>query len=651
MWRIGRTINKKYKIMKSIGCGSFGDVFSVIDVDTNKPYAAKIIFKDNDKIDIAREFELTSRFDCETLIKCHNAGDWEISEGNYYFIIYELGEYDLKTRITGSVLNDDELLQFARDLALGIGYLHERKHVHRDIKPANILWANGRWKIADFGTARIMEQTVVRNTSVSGTYSYMPPEGFEGNVTPAFDIWSYAVVLMQARTGVRPFDKYLGDGNSNDNYNIVKNNRPIISELLRDPIRQIVVGGLEKDFTKRLGIEKINELLKSGYSNFQVIMEIPQAIMTKQGELIIASCTTRITNSTYKGRTDIKLVFIPNSVTEIGNSAFSGCKNLESVTIPNNAVEICEYAFIGCTSLASVTIPDSVTKIGRSAFFCCTSLKLITISNGVTEIGERAFSGCTGIELVTIPGSVTKIGEKAFSGCTGIELVTIPGSVNEICEKAFSNCKGLKSVTISNGVTKIGESAFSGCTDLELVTIPGSVNEICEKAFSNCKGLKSVTISNGVTKIGESAFSGCTDLELVTIPGSVNEICEKAFSNCKGLKSVTISDGVTKIGESAFSGCTDLELVTIPGSVNEICEKAFSNCKGLKSVTISDGVTKIGGSAFSYCACLELVTIPGSVNEIGKLTFSNCITLIIYSNKGSYAEKYANEHKKKFIAL
>ena len=440
MWRIGKLINNKYKIIRHIGCGSFGDVFNVVDVETSKPYAAKIIFKDNYTINIAKEFELTSGFDCETLIKCYNAGDWVISEGCYYFIIYEIGEYDLRARITGSVLNDDELLQFARDLAIGIGYLHERKHIHRDIKPANILWANGRWKIADFGTARIMEQTVVRNTTVTGTYAYMPPEAFEGNRGLAHDIWSYAVVLMQARTGVRPFDKYLGDGDSNNYYNIVKKNLPVISELLRDPIRQIVVGGLEKEFNKRLGIKDVFELLKLDYSTIQTI-SVP-----KQGELVIAPTTTRINDSAFKGCTRIESVIISDSVTMIGGFAFSGC-----------------------TSLISVTIPGSVTKIGNSAFYGCKSLASVTIPGSVTNITDYAFSGCSNLVIYGKKGSYAEeyaIKKKILFKPTDtldIKSAIIPDIVAEIYDLTrIKNPKdGAELVLIPEGEFLAGADKFN----------------------------------------------------------------------------------------------------------------------------------------------------------------------------------------------
>ena len=594
MWRIGKTINNKYRIQKRIGCGSFGDVFNVVDVNTNLPYAAKIIFKDNNTINIAKEFELTSEFDCETLIKCHNAGDWEISEGNYYFIIYELGEYDLKTRISGSVLNDDELLQFAKDLALGIGYLHERKHVHRDIKPANILWANGRWKIADFGITRILEQTVIQKTEFKGTPNYTPPEAFEGKVTPAFDIWSYAVVLMQARTSVKPFDKYLDDSKTNDIYNIVKNNLPVISESLREPIRQIVIGGLEKDFTKRLGIKGVFELLKLDYNIIQIIQGKPQTYITEQGELIIAPGTTNISISAYRDRTDIISVVLPDSVTEIGWRAFEGCVNLESVSILGNITKISSWAFYGCTNLKSIAIPNSVIEIGSWAFKDCMHLGVITIPEGTTKLGFDVFDGCNQLEIHVAKSSYAA----KYTAKNGILSEQIIDG-READKQQSSIPKTSAKLVILAGATEIAECAYKGRDDIKSVVIPESVTNICWQAFYGCTNLESISISHNVIEIGRSAFGGC-----------------------RSLKSIIIPDGVKKIGDFAFKGCAILH-----------------------SVSISSSVKKIGAGTFNSCKCLETIVIPENVTDIGAYAFANCSFLRIHAKRGSYAEKYAIDHK------
>ena len=80
---------------------------------------------------------------------------------------------------------------------------HERNIIHRDIKPENILVTeSGRFKLGDFGIAKISERTATG--TLTGTYSYMAPEvANRQHYGAAADIYSLGMVLywmMNERT-------------------------------------------------------------------------------------------------------------------------------------------------------------------------------------------------------------------------------------------------------------------------------------------------------------------------------------------------------------------------------------------------------------------------------------------------------------------
>jgi serine/threonine-protein kinase len=115
-----------------------------------------------------------------------------------------------------------------------VGTLHERGIVHRDIKPANVGFGErGEPKLMDFGLARMMDaagrrgarrgaalpvtrigsqwgtadpnETLTVQGSIVGTLLYMSPEALRGVPADASrDLWSLAITLFEAVTGVNP---------------------------------------------------------------------------------------------------------------------------------------------------------------------------------------------------------------------------------------------------------------------------------------------------------------------------------------------------------------------------------------------------------------------------------------------------------------
>ncbi|KAJ6336725.1 hypothetical protein OIU76_006576 [Salix suchowensis] len=132
--------------------------------------------------------------------------------------------YDFLHKQKGS-LNLQSLLRVAIDVSKGMNCLHQNHIIHRDLKSANLLMdENGVVKVADFGVARVQDQTGVM-TAETGTYRWMAPEFFHHIsltyvplVFDAYkvidhelydhkaDVFSFGIVLWELLTGELPYE-------------------------------------------------------------------------------------------------------------------------------------------------------------------------------------------------------------------------------------------------------------------------------------------------------------------------------------------------------------------------------------------------------------------------------------------------------------
>ncbi len=79
--------------------------------------------------------------------------------------------------------------------------------VHRDLKPPNVLWHEGRWKIADFGIARFVEESTSLHTLKEClTPSYAAPEQWQTlRASAATDIYALGCIGYGLLTAAPPF--------------------------------------------------------------------------------------------------------------------------------------------------------------------------------------------------------------------------------------------------------------------------------------------------------------------------------------------------------------------------------------------------------------------------------------------------------------
>jgi Protein kinase domain len=99
-------------------------------------------------------------------------------------------------------------VQVGQDLASALAFAHRQRIVHRDVKPANVLHAGEtRWKLADFGIARLPDSDLTQVGIFMGTPGYAPPEAIsQGRYTSQADVFAWGAVLYELLSGRIPYE-------------------------------------------------------------------------------------------------------------------------------------------------------------------------------------------------------------------------------------------------------------------------------------------------------------------------------------------------------------------------------------------------------------------------------------------------------------
>jgi serine/threonine-protein kinase len=206
----------RYKILKRLGAGAMGEVYLAEDPQIGRQIALKTVLVQEGRAQeleerkrrLLREARAAGKLLHPQVIALFDAGE---DQGILYLAFEFVEGKDLADRVAeGPQLLLGEALAIVRQAAEGLDYAHRQGVVHRDIKPSNLMiTADGRVKIADFGIARVADQTsdLTMTGSVVGSPHYMSPEQIRGEeLDGRTDIFSLGVLLYEILCRRRPFE-------------------------------------------------------------------------------------------------------------------------------------------------------------------------------------------------------------------------------------------------------------------------------------------------------------------------------------------------------------------------------------------------------------------------------------------------------------
>ncbi|KAH9388709.1 hypothetical protein TYRP_008053 [Tyrophagus putrescentiae] len=204
--QLTRQPEEVFDILCKLGEGSYGSVFKALHKESGQILAIKQVPVESDLGEIIKEISIMQQCDSQYVVRYFGS----YFKGSDLWIVMEYcggGSVSDIMRLRKKTLTEDEISTILKDTLMGLEYLHERRKIHRDIKAGNILLNNeGHAKLADFGVAGQLTDTMAKRNTVIGTPFWMAPEVIqEIGYDCLADIWSLGITALEMAEGKPPY--------------------------------------------------------------------------------------------------------------------------------------------------------------------------------------------------------------------------------------------------------------------------------------------------------------------------------------------------------------------------------------------------------------------------------------------------------------
>jgi serine/threonine-protein kinase len=242
-------------VVKTIGKGAMGVVYKARDPLLDRIVAVKTIMSPQQQgrrvrsaflERFQREAKAAAKMSHPAIVTIFDVGVDEDSGAPFMVLEYLPGE-SLADRLDRVRLPLARCVQIGLDLSSALSFAHRQRIVHRDVKPANVLHAgDNRWKLADFGIARLPDSDLTQVGIFMGTPGYSPPEAIkEGRYTPQADVFAWGAVMYELMSGRIPYE---GPDTKTTNGYVVQGNAPPPTRhdpSIPEPLSQVAMTALQ----------------------------------------------------------------------------------------------------------------------------------------------------------------------------------------------------------------------------------------------------------------------------------------------------------------------------------------------------------------------------------------------------------------------
>ncbi|CAD8123354.1 unnamed protein product [Paramecium sonneborni] len=259
-----RKIESLYKILDTVGLGSYSEVLLIESYLNNQKYIAKKMAINSKNVQSLFNNEL---YALQNLKHKHiiQMKEFYVGFADAYIIMnYIDGESLAKYMRYNKKISIKEMINILKQLFEALEYIHKNGFIHRDIKPENILFDKDHrfLTLIDFGFATKIEKQECN----AGTPGYIAPEMFENaSQTEKCDIFSLGCILYELIYG-----KKLFQGNCLKEIQLVNMRCQYSLQLNEHPLHNLLCKMLEKDMSIRIVAKEGLNLLEQYEQSTQI---------------------------------------------------------------------------------------------------------------------------------------------------------------------------------------------------------------------------------------------------------------------------------------------------------------------------------------------------------------------------------------------
>lgn len=241
----GLTVDGKFPLLEWLGGWADRCVFLTVRQSTHTANIKLIQASGAEADACVAKWEAAKALPHPCLVEMMETGRYRLNDTDVAYVVTEKAETFLSGIVPRKALDPLKVQEILLPVVDALTFVHEKGFVHGSVKPSSIALVNEEWKLSSDEMARTGEPLKL-NRELD---TYDAPELGSGAITPAADMWSLGMIIVEACSQRTPvWDRSMAGDLG-------------VPDWLPQPFQEIARECIRWDPAGRISLQRVKELL------------------------------------------------------------------------------------------------------------------------------------------------------------------------------------------------------------------------------------------------------------------------------------------------------------------------------------------------------------------------------------------------------